>query len=286
MNRVFKPAGTLVAITGLCMCLVLVGQLPAQVEAEPRTSNPTHQYASQLIEGDVITTSESQKLLEEVTLDQDTGRLLISTAEGPVRFEDLKTLDHVRQLKLPSSPEAKMVDLMGAYGGGYGAEYGSGAMDDSMGGYGGAPPDPRQQALNKINDLRRKLKAASEEDRPKIAEQLRGALSEYFLVDMQLRVKELDEIKARVDKMEAKLQQRLDTREEAVDLQLKLFLRDAEGLGFFRSADNSVGPYYHAYEGAEYSEGIPELEPPAKSFQPESGSSSGPLRNPVPRQKR
>lgn len=54
---------------------------------------------------------------------------------------------------------------------------------------------------------------------------------------MQLRVKELDDIKARVEQMEAKLQQRLDTREEAVDLQLKLFLRDAEGLGFFRSGD-------------------------------------------------
>lgn len=129
-----------------------------------------------------------------------------------------------------------MMEMMG--GGMPGGDMLGGDMPSGTGMMSMPPSGPREQAMNKINGLRKKLKAASKEDQPKFAEQLRAALAEYFLIDMQLRVKELDEIKARVERMEAKLQKRLDSREEAVDLQLKLFLRDAEGLGFFRSEDS------------------------------------------------
>jgi hypothetical protein len=93
-------------------------------------------------------------------------------------------------------------------------------------------PDPRQQVLKKINELRSKL-TLPEEDRQEVAKQLKTALIEYFIADMQHRVRELDEIKAKVAEMEAKLDKRLRSQQEAVDLQLSIFLREADGLGFF-----------------------------------------------------
>lgn len=103
----------------------------------------------------------------------------------------------------------------------------------------GGLKDLRQLALARINELRATLKSASDKDRLKLSEQLRTALGSYFQIDMELRVKELDEIKARVEEMDANLQKRLGSREEAVDLQLKRFLREAAGLGFFRPEEES-----------------------------------------------
>lgn len=96
--------------------------------------------------------------------------------------------------------------------------------------------DPRKSSLKKINVLRKRLKS-SEHDREKVAVELKSALTEYFLADMKMRVKELDEIKQMVVETEAKLQQRLGEKDEAVDLQLKLMLREADGFGFFHRDD-------------------------------------------------
>ena len=54
---------------------------------------------------------------------------------------------------------------------------------------------------------------------------------------MRDRVRELDAIKAKVAETEAKLQRRLDSQQESIDLQLKLFLQEADGIGFFRASD-------------------------------------------------
>ena len=51
------------------------------------------------------------------------------------------------------------------------------------------------------------------------------------------RVRELDEIKAKVAETEALLQKRLDTQQESVELQLKIMLREADGFGFFHNED-------------------------------------------------
>ena len=62
------------------------------------------------------------------------------------------------------------------------------------------------------------------------------------------RVRELDEIKAQIAKTEAELQRRLDAQQASIDLQLKLFIAEADGLGFFRSVD-SVEQSTNPYEG-------------------------------------
>jgi hypothetical protein len=96
-------------------------------------------------------------------------------------------------------------------------------------------PDPRETALKRIEEAKARLKA--NEDRSKVEPLLRPALAEYFIADMQHRVRELDQIKASIAESEAKLQKRLDSQQESVDLQLKLMLREVEGDGFFRKGD-------------------------------------------------
>ncbi len=98
-------------------------------------------------------------------------------------------------------------------------------------------PDPRMVALKKIEEMKSKLKAS--EDRSEVEPLLRAALAEYFMADMRHRVRELDEIKAKVAESEARLQKRLDSQQESVDLQLKIMLREADGAGFFRAEDAS-----------------------------------------------
>ena len=102
-----------------------------------------------------------------------------------------------------------------------------------------SPPDARQIAMKKINELRSKL-ASPAEDRAKVEEQLRSALSEYFIADLQHRVSELDAVKARVQEMEARLQKRLDLKQEAVDLQLKRMQHEAAGLEFVVPNESSA----------------------------------------------
>ena len=172
---------------------------------------------------------------------QDTGASTTETRHSTL--DEIKTLDQVRKLGPISEPgfseAGRPGGMLGRFGGeGYGGE--SEEEYSSMGGmYDGreaAPPDPRRASRQKVEDLRSKL-TSPDHDQKKLQEQLRTALSEYFVADMRHRVRELDEIKRRVAKMEAQLARRLKLGNEAVELQLKIFVRDAEGLGFFRTED-------------------------------------------------
>jgi hypothetical protein len=74
---------------------------------------------------------------------------------------------------------------------------------------------------------------APNQDRTELEPILREALAEYFILDMEERVREFDKIRARVVQMESKLQTRLDRRHELVEFQLKQMLNKADGLEFF-----------------------------------------------------
>ncbi|MCA9193386.1 MAG: hypothetical protein KDB03_16555 [Planctomycetales bacterium] len=98
------------------------------------------------------------------------------------------------------------------------------------------PPDPRRAAAEKIRVVKQKLTSPNE-NRVKVEAELKAALNEYFIGDMRHRVRELDELKEKLVFTEARLQERLAQRAEAVDLQLKVMLREADGEGFFRAED-------------------------------------------------
>lgn len=90
---------------------------------------------------------------------------------------------------------------------------------------------PRDAALQKVQEIQAMLAAGG--DREKGEKQLREALQDYFVADMQYRVRELDDIKAKIKETEANLQKRLDAKEESIDLQVKLMLQEADGLSVF-----------------------------------------------------
>ena len=158
-------------------------------------------------------------------------------AKAAVPFEEIKTLEDIRLMGQlpPRNTNAEWNELPGD------------------GGFGSAMPvDSRQTALQKIGDLKNQLNAPKA-NRAKIEPQLRAALSEYFIDDIRRRVRELDDIKAKLAETEAKIQKRLASRDEAVELQFKLMLREADGLGFFRNGDadalSPAGEFGGGFEG-------------------------------------
>lgn len=91
----------------------------------------------------------------------------------------------------------------------------------------------------KLNKLRIELKnAKSTEQKEQTKKSVREALVEYFDADMKQREAELDRLKARSEKMSAALKKREAAKEQLVDLQLKSFQYEAEGLGLFSKPSN------------------------------------------------
>ena len=166
-------------------------------------------------------------------------------------LQKLATLDDVRAMPIRELYKSNELasggpELASASGLGYGDGLGGPGVMPGAGGQMGmgpaSPPDARQIAMKKINRFRSKL-ASPDEDRAEVEKQLRSALSEYFIADLQHRVQELDAVKARVQEMEARLQKRLDLKQEAIDLQLKRMQHEADGLEFVvpNEADASAG---------------------------------------------
>ena len=189
-------------------------------------------------------TSKSREVLLKARVSDDgTDLVVFGVVDTAETLESLTTLEEVRAMRISES-----VKTVGTEGGGEGltgglGDLGYGAAGAAMGMPGGAgggyyagmglasPPDARQIAMQKINQLRSKL-ASPDEDRAEVEKQLRSALSEYFIADLQHRIRELDAVKARVQEMEARLQKRLDLKQEAIDLQLKRMQHEADGLEF------------------------------------------------------
>lgn len=153
----------------------------------------------------------------------------------PIVPSEIKTLDHVRNLGAwGTDATIDFIDFDASQ------KPTSGTLLRDVGDeltltYRTSPPDPRKVALIKIEEAKAKL--ASGEDSSVIQQQLREALAQYFIADMRHRVRELDDIKAKIAESEAKLQKRLESQQESVDLQLKIMLREANGQGFFRPED-------------------------------------------------
>jgi len=100
--------------------------------------------------------------------------------------------------------------------------------------------NPLKAAMSRVKEARRKLQGAdTQEDESEATTGLREALDEYFDLDMELRQKELDEVKKGLQDMSDRLQKRADAKDEIVDLQLQMIVNEAEGLGFFRGSDAS-----------------------------------------------
>ncbi len=113
-------------------------------------------------------------------------------------------------------------------------------------------PTEKQRLAQVIQLLRERL-TSKKHKRESVEKQLRNALQLYFDADMEERVAELDKVKAHLAEMEAKLQRRLESDREIIDLQLKQMLHKADGLEFsIPVSGGSVG----GSSGAGYGDGM------------------------------
>jgi hypothetical protein len=87
--------------------------------------------------------------------------------------------------------------------------------------------DSIRQAAEKLRD------AKGNEARSEAEKELRDLLEQYFDDDLQRRQAELGEMEDRLAKLEKQLDRRESKKDEIVDLQVKVLVNQAEGLGFF-----------------------------------------------------
>lgn len=137
--------------------------------------------------------------------------------------QEQRTLDEFR--KAMKSKGGLSAGGLGLGGMNMGSGMGSGGM------MGGAPPTEKQLLAQLIQKLRDRLNSKKYE-RQAVEKQLRAALKQYFDADMEERVREFDRVKAQLAAMESKLQRRLSSDQEIIELQLKQMLHKADGLDF------------------------------------------------------
>jgi len=90
----------------------------------------------------------------------------------------------------------------------------------------------REEALGRIREIKPQLNDKNL-IREEVEKELKSMLYMYYLADLQVHVKELDAVKTKVAESEAKLQKRLQNAQEAIDLQMKIFKLEADGLRLF-----------------------------------------------------
>lgn len=101
----------------------------------------------------------------------------------------------------------------------------------------GWKPQPRTAALQRLQQVREKIARGDRSEQQ--FEQLREALNNYFEQDLQVREQQLEEIRSKLQAMEEKLEQRRRSQNEVVDLQYRLLVNEANGLGFFAPGDSA-----------------------------------------------
>ena len=94
------------------------------------------------------------------------------------------------------------------------------------------PHHVRDLAMDRIHELRDRL-SADDADRGKLLEELRDASSQYFDADLQVRRQDLAEIRSRLETLEGQLRQRTESKNRILDLQIKVWENESNGLGFF-----------------------------------------------------
>jgi hypothetical protein len=98
------------------------------------------------------------------------------------------------------------------------------------------------------NGMATKIRKAAEELRDakddaaheKANAKLRDLLDQYFEEDMTHRQKELESIETRLQKLHAQLDRRRAKKQEIIDLQVKMSVNEADGLGFYSQPEGPV----------------------------------------------
>jgi hypothetical protein len=113
--------------------------------------------------------------------------------------------------------------------------------------------------------------ADNEDEKSKAEDKLTKLLRQYFDEDMQHRQEELARIEARTKKLRELLELRRTKKGEIIELQIKVFLNEAEGLGFFNDspAASSLGPQQRLWADRVV-RSYPQLYAPTPVYVPET----------------
>jgi len=107
-----------------------------------------------------------------------------------------------------------------------------------------------QQATEKIRQAAAMLRdAKGDEEKAEAQDKLSKLLEEYFNEDLRHRYEELAKIEERTRKLREQLEHRRAKKEEIIELQMKVFSHQAEGLGFFNDplSPNVAGTKYQIW---------------------------------------
>lgn len=121
----------------------------------------------------------------------------------------------------------------------------------------GGSPVELSRAAEKVRD------AKDEAAKTAATTELTKLIDKYFDDDMQHRAEELDSIAVRLDRLKAQLDRRREKKQEIVDLQVKVAINDAEGLGFYSQPQFMVAPPLPAYTpNVMIGTPVPTVQPP------------------------
>lgn len=120
-----------------------------------------------------------------------------------------------------------------SFGDAYGGDYGSGGMMGS-GAMSGPGTESRNQLQARLEPILNRLRKAKEEKQKEaIRDELLKALDGYFEKDLKWRSSEIAAIQERVQRLQDRLDQRREAKDEILQLQLNVLENEAAGLGFF-----------------------------------------------------
>lgn len=104
-------------------------------------------------------------------------------------------------------------------------------------------PLVQQNRTTTIEAARMKLaRASSEEEEARAKKELENALVAYFDRDLEERNRLLKTVCADIEKMQRKLEKRVSSKNSIVELQFKMFVNEASGLGFFSPSATTNDP--------------------------------------------
>ena len=126
--------------------------------------------------------------------------------------------------RLPSRQSSASVSVSGASG----ASYSSNENSFSTGG------EPAIAAIrSEIKQLTDQLRQAVDDTtKADLAKQLETAVSKYFDEDLKIRESQLSKLEERVTNLRSQLERRRKAKGEITQLQTKVLINDADGLGF------------------------------------------------------
>ncbi len=98
-----------------------------------------------------------------------------------------------------------------------------------------SPADAIHFAAAEVRD------AKGDDDRKAAQKKLDEALSKYFDDDMVQREKDLKQVEERVTKLHELLEKRRSNKQEIIDLESKVVMNQANGLGFYDNDESGGG---------------------------------------------